>query len=91
MSSARSAHSTDDLDRSRRLRRALAAAWIGVALLIFGLTGCEDDPILSPGNVEDTGTGGSYGRLSVPEETGRETGTPPRTGGAEKIENPERF
>lgn len=69
------------------------AGLVGGMLFMFTLAGCQDDPILSPENVEETGTGGSYGRLTVPTETDRLREAPASTGeaGSDQRENPERF
>lgn len=71
----------------------LRAGLLGAVLVTFMLAGCQDDPILSPENVEDTGTGGSYGRLTVPKETdgvGEASSATEKTG-SDRRENPERF
>lgn len=82
------------------MQRGLRAVVAALTLVVFTLTGCEDDPILSPENVEDTGTGGSYGRLDVPGERPPYTETPSSAGEADRSrigdergrpENPERF
>lgn len=71
----------------------MRAGLLGAVLVTFTLAGCQDDPILSPENVEDTGTGGSYGRLTVPKETDgvREAPAATEKTGSDRRENPERF
>lgn len=84
---------TGELASDRLLGWMVRAGLLGAVLFTFTLVGCQDDPILSPENVEDTGTGGSYGRLTVPRETDgvREAPAATEKTGSERRVNPERF
>lgn len=56
----------------RANNRLVTAAAVAVVSVFLVVAGCADDPLLSPEGVEDTDTGGSYGKLEYPSETGSE-------------------
>lgn len=48
------------------IKRSFILLLFMAAPLGLGLVACADDPILSPKGVEDSGAGGSYGKLEYP-------------------------
>lgn len=64
------------MDGQRVNSRLVTTVALAVVFVLLVVAGCADDPLLSPEGIEDTDTGGSYGKLEYPSETGWETSRP---------------